>query len=80
MATKAILLDTLDYSGRPKDPAPIAVLRQEMKEYCKRNNYVVIGEITSQQKFIYEKNTQLAKLILEVEITSKSTAMQSIPH
>jgi hypothetical protein len=65
MATKAILLNTLDFTDRPKDPAPIAVLLHEMKEYCKRNNYTVIAEVNSQQKFIYEKNTPLAKLILE---------------
>ena len=62
MTTKAILLDTLDYSDRPRDPPPISVIHQEMKEYCKRNNYSVIAEIKSNQKYIYEKNTELAKL------------------
>lgn len=65
MATKAILLNTLDFTDRPRDPAPIEVLQLEMKEYCKRNNYIVIAEVNSQQKFIYERNTTLSKLILE---------------
>jgi Protein of unknown function (DUF2971) len=65
MVTKAILLNTGDFTDRPKDPAPIAVLLQEMKEYCKRNNYTVVAEINSQQKFIFERNTPLARLIHE---------------
>lgn len=65
MATKAILLNTLDFTDRPKNAAPMSVLLLEMKEYCKRNNYTVIAEVTSQQKFMYEKNTSLSKLVFE---------------
>lgn len=65
MPVRAILLNTQDYSDRPKDPQPVEVILQEMKEYCRRNNYQVIAEITSQQKYIYAKNTQISKLILE---------------
>lgn len=65
MPVKAILLNTQDFTDRPKDPPPVEVILQEMKEYCKRNNYIVVAEVTSQQKYIYGRDTPLSKLILE---------------
>lgn len=75
MAIKAILLDTLDYSDRPRDPAPISLMRQEMKEYCKRNNYIIVGELNSNQKYLYEKNTPLAKMVIENSVATDNVVI-----
>ena len=70
MGIKAILLDTSDYSDRPRDPAPTASMRREMQEYCKRNNYTIVAELNSNQKYLYEKNTELSKIVIENSLAS----------